>query len=222
MKSEQLPVETEQSAIKRPPLPPKPSTKHDEQTSRIPMYKTVSPPRVDYPVHDVSPPDDLTASIIKQSKIPTARVSTSPGSPVKKDAVIKQSKIPSVKSPSVENKEDVIPSQTMENKSRIPMASPPTSARDSKTNRDIIKQSRLPGAKSEDVDDTTKQSKIPTAKSNKPDVPSKPSIPSKPKIPVKPAQSFDAIKDSRLPSAKHVEIKVLKTRTCFKIMLSSC
>lgn len=202
VKSEQLPVKseqiTEQPAVKRPPLPPKP--KHEDQSSRIPSLKTATPN------DDTPKSDDLTSSIIKQSRIPTARVQSSGKeeamltSPEKTWDVTKQSKIPSIKSP---RKDDGTSSPSTESKSCIPMASPPTSARDSQSN--ITKQSQVPGVASEEVEDPIKQSRIPTAKSNKPEIPSKPKIPAKPSG----GQSLDAIKQSRLPSAKQVEIKVL-------------
>ncbi|CAG2189762.1 SCRIB [Mytilus edulis] len=223
------PVHSEQTHVKRPPVPPKPLAKHEELTvsSRIPTVRPVSPAK-----HD-----DLTSSVIKQSRIPTAKVAfmgmeesfdekSSPGTSPKHDnltaSVIKQSRIPMAKSPSLSKEDSLGEDSSMKSNtpsppskidtdtakiSRIPMASPPQSARDSKTNLDIIKQSRIPAAKSHDSDDPIKQSRLPTARLSKPELPSKPKVPSKPTNIGGQSSSLDAIKQSRLPAAKQVEIK---------------
>ncbi|XP_063407084.1 protein scribble homolog isoform X8 [Mytilus trossulus] len=223
------PVYSDQTHIKRPPVPPKPPTRHEELnvSSRIPSVRPVSPAK-----HD-----DLTSSVIKQSRIPTAKVAfmgmeesfdekSSPDTSPKHDnltaSVIKQSRIPMAKSPSLSKEDSLGEDSSMKSNtplpppkidtdsakiSRIPMASPPQSARDSKTNLDIIRQSRIPAAKSHDSDDPIKQSRLPTARLSKPELPSKPKVPSKPTNIGGQSSSLDAIKQSRLPAAKQVEIK---------------
>ncbi|CAC5374967.1 SCRIB [Mytilus coruscus] len=229
VKTEQIPVHSDQTHVKRPPVPPKPLAKHEELnvSSRIPTVSPVSPAKK----------EDLTASVIKQSRIPTAKVAfmgmeesfdekSSPGTSPKHDnltaSVIKQSRIPMAKSPSLAKEDSLGQDSSMKLNtpspppkidtdtakiSRIPMASPPQSARDNKTNVDIIKQSRIPAAKSQDSDDPIKQSRLPTARLSKPELPSKPKVPNKPTNIGGQPSSLDAIKQSRLPAAKQVEIK---------------
>lgn len=189
MKTE--PVPSDLSPVKRPPVPPKPSAKHEDlhKTTKIPTVKPVSPPK---------PVDDLTASLIRQSRIPMAK---SPS--LAKEESFENDSFRKSNTPSPPQKSGSEPIQI----SRIPMASPTFSTKENKTVVDPIKQSRIPTATSENLDnDPIKQSRIPTAKSVKPE------LPSKPKVPTKPThiggQSLDAIKQSRLPAAKQVEIKV--------------
>ena len=182
------PVPSDLSPIKRPPVPPKPSAKHEDlhKTTKIPTVKPVSPPK---------PVDDLTASLIRQSRIPMAK---SPS--LAKEESFEDDSFRKSNTPSPPQKSGSEPIQI----SRIPMASPTFSTKENKTVVDPIKQSRIPTATSENLDnDPIKQSRIPTAKSE--DLDNDPIKQSR--IPTARSEDLDndPIKQSRIPTAKAVD-----------------